>query len=80
MPRFYFDLDYGDGMTTDDEGVELTSLEQAKRKAVSALPDIARDVLEDEEKRVLSANVRDESGRVRIRATLTLVVETSPAS
>jgi hypothetical protein len=78
VPRFFFDLDDGDGLVMDNDGLDLPSLEVAKRKAVAVLPDIARDVLPDGDMRVLTANVRDESGRVRVTATLTLIVEVSP--
>lgn len=78
MPRFYFDLDDGDHRTIDDEGMELTSLDEAKRRAIAVLPAMARDVLPDGDIHVVVADVRDESGRGRIRATLTLVVETQP--
>jgi hypothetical protein len=79
VPRFYFDLDDGFRRTIDDEGIEAATLEEAKKKAVQALPGIARDVLpSDVDRHVIEANVRDESGAVRVRATLTLMVEASP--
>jgi hypothetical protein len=77
VPRFYFDLDDGCVVTMDGEGIEAASLDDAKTKAVEVLPSIARDVLPNgSEMHVVAANVRDESGAVRARATLTLVVET----
>jgi hypothetical protein len=79
VPRFYFDLDDGFGVTMDQEGIEAASLAAAKAKAVEVLPSIARDILPNRGDRcVIAASVRDESGTVRIRATLTLVVESAP--
>jgi hypothetical protein len=56
----------------------LPGLEKAKLMAVAVLPSIARDVLPDGDRRVLTAKVRDESGKIRVTATLTLMVEISP--
>lgn len=75
MPRFFFDLDDGDHRSIDHEGIKMVSLDDARRRAVTTLPELARDVLPDGDKHVIAAVVRDEAGRVRITATLTLVVE-----
>lgn len=78
MPRFYFDIDDGSGLLLDDEGIETANLESARLKAVEAVRSIARDLVPTGDRHVVSADIRDESGRVRIKATLTLTIETQP--
>jgi hypothetical protein len=56
----------------------VPGLEKAKLMAVAVLPSIARDVLPDGDRRVLTSKVRDESGKIRVTATLTSMVEISP--
>ena len=75
MPRYYFDTSNGDHHVRDDVGVELPGLEAAANEAVMALPDLARDALPDGDRRDFVASVRDETGRVAFRATLSLAVE-----
>jgi hypothetical protein len=72
MPRYFFDIDDGERRTPDDLGLEL-SLWEARDQAVAVLPDIARDVLPDGERRDFVSSVRDESGQVVYTATLSLV-------
>ena len=55
MPRFYFDIHDGERFTPDDEGLEFPDAQTARDKAVSSLPDIARDVMPDGQKRVVSS-------------------------
>jgi hypothetical protein len=63
MPRFYFDFENG-GNTIDDEGAEFPNVEAAKREALTALGDVAREfVRSNDEGRVL-VRVRDGEGPV----------------
>lgn len=67
VPRFFFD--------TDDEGQELEGLEAAKVVAQEELPHMARDELPDGDQRTFIVSVRDETGQVVLRASLSLIVE-----
>jgi hypothetical protein len=72
MARYYFD----EGAAGPDQvGLELDGPDQARGEAVKALPDMARDVLPDGDHLRLSVTVRDETGRVFFRASLTLRCE-----
>jgi hypothetical protein len=74
MPRYYFDTADGDHHAPDNVGAEFPDLDVAADEAVRALSDIARDVLPDGDRRDLVTSVRDESGRVVFRATLSFAV------
>ena len=41
MPRFYFDLDNGDGLVRDQEGIELGDATEARDVAVRSARDVA---------------------------------------
>jgi hypothetical protein len=58
VPQFYFDVDDGDHVTRDEDGLVLADLATACREAVKALPDVAHDVLPDGAERLMSASVR----------------------
>jgi hypothetical protein len=75
MPRYFFDTYDGDRFLPDDTGLEFESLEAARAEAQKSLPEIAREVLSDSNHRSFVVNVRDEAGTVRIRISLSLVVE-----
>jgi hypothetical protein len=75
MPRYFFDVDDGESRTRDDYGLELHDLEEVRKKAVSILPDVAREELPDGDRRVFVCQARDESGTVLFMATLSLVAE-----
>jgi hypothetical protein len=74
MPRYFFDTYDGDRFLPDDTGLEFESLEAARAEAQKSL-EIAREVLSDSNHRSFVVNVRDEAGTVRIRISLSLVVE-----
>lgn len=75
MPRYFFDTYDGDRFLSDDTGLEFESLEAARSEAQKSLPEMAREVLPDSNYRSVIVNVRDEAGTVRIRMSLSLVVE-----
>ena len=75
MPRYFFDIDDGDHQHHDDEGIDLADVEAARKEAIRALPDVARDVLPDGDRRDFTSSVRTEAGRVVFRAKLSLVAE-----
>ena len=74
MPRFFIDTSDDESFVLDDTGQELANLAAAKQEAVSALPDMARDILPDGDHRTFLAIVRGEDGRMLLQASLTLAV------
>ena len=76
MPRYYFDTIDGDLSVRDAEGVVIDDPEEVRRRAVSALPELARDDLPDgADDHVFIVRVRDEDGRHVFHATLSLVTD-----
>lgn len=74
MPRFYFDTTDTGHMVVDDEGIDCSGREAARDEAVSALPYMALDALPDGDRRDFSVQVRDETGRVVLKACLVFSV------
>ena len=72
MPRYYFDLFEDDRLMTDDEGVELRDLYEAREQAQRLLPDITRDVMPDGDSRAFTVLVRCSEKRIRLQATLSM--------
>jgi hypothetical protein len=65
--RYYFDLIDNDGIVTDDEGLELSSIGRVRDEAARSLGGIARDEvrrLPDRTPRALMVQVRDHTGPV----------------
>jgi hypothetical protein len=75
MPHFFFDIDDGEHSSRGDVPLEFADAQAARDNAVSALPDIARDVMPDGTKRDFAVTMRDESGTPVFRATLSLNTE-----
>ncbi len=75
MPRFFFDINDGERQDHDDVGQDLPDLEAARKAAINDLPDIARDVLPDGDRRDFVSVVRTESDEVVFRAKLSLIAE-----
>lgn len=81
MPRYFIDSSDGDHTDIDREGLELADDETARRTALDALPDMARDKLPDGDERSFRVSVRNADGSVIYRASLDLTggwVEPSP--
>ena len=72
MPRYYFDFYDNDQLTTDEEGVELRDLYEAREQAQKVLPDITRDVMPNGDRRDFTVIVRCHEKRVRLQATLSM--------
>jgi hypothetical protein len=72
MPRYFIDIDDGEQVFHDQEGLLLAGPAEARRAALSALPDIARDVIPNGDAHVLGCVVQDGSRRIIYQATLTL--------
>lgn len=74
MGQFFFDSHDNGRTARDEEGMDLADRDAAREQALSALPDIARDVLpRDGDRRDMIVDVRDASGRIVFTATLSLV-------
>lgn len=72
MPRYFIDSSDGDYTDIDKEGIELADDVAARRVALDALPDMARDKLPDGDERSFEVRVRNASGAVIYRASLDL--------
>ena len=77
MPRYYFDADDGEQPVRDDTGVDYESLEAAERAAIDAVIELGTGKLRSGARRDYVVVVRDSQGD-RIRATLSLRIETPP--
>ena len=70
MPLFFFDI-YDNGTLASDEfGVELDSVQEAREQAIALLPDMARTRLPDSEHHEFKAVVRSQDSRVLYLARL----------
>ncbi len=78
MPRYFIDTDDGDRLHQDHTGHVLPDTEAARKTALDALPDMARDKIPDGDTRTITATARDEQGNVVYAATLTLKGERGP--
>jgi hypothetical protein len=66
MKRYYFDLKDGDGLSFDEEGLELPDLLSAQQEAANALSEMARDAIRsvDGMGHQMAIEVRDANGPV----------------
>ena len=72
MPRYFIDTDDERMLHIDTVGFDFDSDDDARRHALEALPDMARDNIPDGDCRTFVVGVRDENGEMVYRATLTL--------
>ena len=73
MPRYYFDTHDAEWQHRDEEGLELPGLDAVQAEVMRALPEMARSVIRgDGNRREISADVRDEAGRLVYTARLSL--------
>ena len=73
MPKFFLDLYDGERFTRDPYGLDLQDRQEARKEAISVLPDMAREVLPDGNRRDFTVDVRTSAGEVLYTATLSLV-------
>ena len=78
MPRFFFDFDDTGKQYPDTEGTDLDHFDAAKDDAVSALVEMAKDVLADGAYRELTYKVRNEHGRQLMLVGIKFELKTSP--
>jgi len=67
LPLYYFDLRNRDKVSLDEEGLELSTLDEAEQEALHAVADMARDAIRrnpDGAEYLMAIEVRDESGPV----------------
>lgn len=74
MSRYFFDLYNGNGLTLDDEGIEMSSRETISREVARILVDVARDELATDDA-VISVSVRNEAGKTISVASLTFDIK-----
>jgi hypothetical protein len=75
MPRYY--MRHEDEIATDEEGLELPTIESVQEEAARSLADMARDAVQshrDVTRRPMVIEVRDDSGPV-LQARFTFEVE-----
>ena len=72
MTRFFFDTGQDGRIQRDDDGLDMLSIEDARRTALSALGDMARDELRHG-CRDLTIEVRDAQGPI-LKASLFLEI------
>lgn len=77
MPRYFFDVTDTGAASQDEEGLELASLEEARKEALGALGDMAKDELPDGDSREFTIHIREGDGPPLITASLVLRVEHS---
>ena len=70
MPIYFFDVSHDGAVVTDEFGIELDDLYEAREQAIALLPDMARHELPDGDRHEFSAVVRCHEGRVRYVARL----------
>ena len=75
MTLFFFDVDDGERRTLDDQGTEFPGLKEARDGAIRALPDVARDLLPDGDRRDFTVTIKDADGRALFRASLSFRAE-----
>lgn len=71
MPRYFFDT-YDGTVVHDDEGRVMPDLNSARLEARHLLRDLLLDAAPEADVSRFRADIRDESGRVVVTATLTL--------
>jgi hypothetical protein len=76
MPRFYFDFDDDRGTFLDNDGEELADVDAAKREALAALGDAARDFCRRSTGGRLAIFIRSDEGPI---VELSATFEAKPA-
>ena len=75
MSRYYFDMRHEDEIATDEEGIELATIESVQEEAARSLEDMARDAVHrDGKRRPMAIEVRDDNGPV-LQARFTFEIE-----
>ncbi len=72
MPRYFFDTYGQDGLFRDEDGIECSTKAEVHRRAISALPDMAREELPKGPDHDFCVEVRNEQGRIVFRSRFSL--------
>jgi hypothetical protein len=75
MPRFYFDTTLDHVTEPDREGVQLDDAQTARREAVRAAAEMAKDFARHSDEQDITIQVRDEAGERVGTARLTLRID-----
>jgi hypothetical protein len=70
VPLYFFDTRDGPTLLRDEIGLELDGIEAARDEATRGMADLAHDALPGATRRELSVQVRDETDRDVLRASL----------
>lgn len=71
MPRYFFDTRDDGEIITDDVGLDLAGIEQARTFAAKSLAELAADALPGATRRCLGVDVSDERRRAVLTTELT---------
>lgn len=74
----FFDSRDGDEFFRDEDGLELAGIEAAREEATAGLADFAKDAVLKAGRREMAIEVRDESERQLLRASLWFEVQLVP--
>ena len=80
MPLYFFDVFDNGVVVTDEFGIELDNVLEARHQAIAILPDMARNELPDGDQHEFKAVVRDQGGHALYVAKLTYCGEWDPDS
>ena len=75
MPRFYFDTTLGNVTEPDREGVQFRDAHAARREALYAAAEMAKDAALHNDEQDITIQVRDEAGERVGTARLTLRID-----
>ena len=75
MSKYYIHTCDGGTSYQDSKPFDFADLQDARRAALSALPDMVRDVLPDGDRCTFTVSVEDDHGVVAYRAVFDLVGE-----
>ncbi len=79
MPRYFIDTADGDLFLKDEEGLDLSSLQEARVQAQGVLAELAREkITKADSQWSMTTSVRDATGKTVLRAALSLVVQNDP--
>ncbi|GJD95028.1 DUF6894 family protein [Methylobacterium iners] len=72
MPRYFIDTSDGKFEARDEEGLDLPSIEAARREVVTVLRQMGSHSLDGDVRSQITCSVRDEAGTVLFEAVLVL--------
>jgi hypothetical protein len=75
VPRYYFDIRDGESFIQDDDGVDLSGIQEAKEQASRALADMARDAIPGLDVYEMAIEVSDEAKNPLLRTMFRFEVQ-----